>query len=203
MGLYCLGMFFKKLFRRKPVPLGLQPTKGEIYAHVFENPTTGLGRDLYWNVCVDSQPVFLDGEEWVCSLGIEWLTWPIHRWRELDGMGLGKVRHPELVECSLYLFDEHHPASLRHLELQENGPGTFEAEFSAVADVDDGSGRRLFNVSGRCNLTFTSIIVVASNLRPKPASTLEARVAAAEFIAFDDLKEPRSEEWRYVFEPIV
>lgn len=196
-------MFFKKLFGPKPVNLGLQPSAGEIYGHVFENPAMGVRRDLYWNASVDFQPVLLDGEEWDCSLAIEWLTWPLRHWRDLHGAGLSKLRHPEMVECSLYLFAQHHPASLHHLELRKSGPAIFEADFSAIADVDDGSGPKLLNVSGRCNLTFTSIIVVASNLQPKPNSALEALAAAAEFTAMEDLKEPRSEDWRYLFEPIA
>ena len=196
-------MLFKKLFGPKFVPLDLQPVAGEIYGHIFENPVVGIRRDLYWNWSVDFQPIMLDGDEWDRSLAIEWLTWPIRRWCELDGMGLGKACHPELIECSLYLFAEHHQASLRLLELRKNGPETFEAEFSAVADVDDGSRQRLLDVSGRCKITFTNLIVVSSNLQPKPASALEAQAAVAEFIDLIDLKEPHSEEWRYLFKPKV
>jgi hypothetical protein len=162
----------------------------------------GIKRDLYWNARVDFQPVILDHEEWECSLAFEWLTWPVRRWRDLDGMGLRELRHPQLVECSLYLFAQHHPASLRHLNLRENGSASFEIDFSAIAEIDDESGRRLFNISGQCDLGFKGIIVVPSNLHPKPSSALEARSTIAEFLDLDDLKEPRSEEWRYVIEPI-
>jgi hypothetical protein len=198
-------MIFRNPFRPKPkvMPLGLQPTTGEIYAHLSENSATGLRRNLYWNARIDFEPVQLDGEELDCSLAIEWLTWPIQSWRGLDGMGFAKVSQRDLVECSLYLFEEHHWATLRHFELGESGPATFEADFSAIAQVDDGSGLRLFEVSARCNLTFTSIVVVGSNLQPELASQLEAQAAVAKFISLEHLAPPRSEGWRYVLEPII
>ena len=186
----------------EPIPLVLKPKAGSLYAHVFENPRTGVARDLYWNVHVDFEPVQFDGEEWDCSFAVEWLTWPNRRWRDLDGLGLRQVRRTEFVECSLYLLAEHNPAALRHLELRENGHAAFDLDFSAIADVDDGSGLRRFEVSGKCEVEFSGVIVVTDNLQPKPASPDDARAAVAEFLALDDLAEPRSEQWRYVLEPL-
>ena len=185
------------------MPLGLQPSDGEIYGHLFENSATGLKRGVYWNASVDFEPVMLDGEEQDCSLAIEWLTLPVRRWRDLDGMELARVTQPDLLECSLYLFEEHHLATLRRLQLRTTGLFSFEADFSAIADVDDGSGRRLFEISGRCDLTFTSIIVVPSNLQPAPASELEVQAALVKFISLQDLSPPLFEGWRYVLEPIA
>jgi len=183
------------------MPLGLQPSEGEIYGHLFENSATGLRRGVYWNARIDFEPVSLDGEEQDCSLSIEWLALPVRRWRDLDGVELARVTQPDLIECSLYLFEEHNRATLRRLQLRKTGPSSFEADFLAIADVDDGSGRRLFEVSGRCDLSFTSIIVVPSNLQPEPASELEVQAVLVRFISLEDLSPPLSEGWRYVLEP--
>lgn len=198
-------MSFRDLFRPKPrvTPLGVQPRAGEIYAHLYENAATGLRRNLYWNAEIEFEPFHRDGEEWDCSLAVEWLTWPIQSWRGLDGIGISKVSELDLIECSLYLFEEHHQATLRNFELTETGPAMFEADVSAVAQVHDGVGVRHFEVSVRCNIAFSSIVVVSSNLQSKLTSPLEAQAAVAKFISLEQLAPPRSEGWRYVLEPIV
>ena len=194
-----------KLFRSKPMPLALRPTTGTIYGHVHENSHTGLARNLFWNIEIEFEPVRQDGEDWDCSLGIEWLTWPVRSWRDLDGMSLGQVQQEELLECSLYLFAAHHPATLRRLILRETADARFEADFSAIADVHDpeGSGRRLFEVNGKCHLSFEGIVVVPDNLLPKPNSAHEVESAVAEFLAVDDLTDPRSEGLRFILKPAV
>ena len=193
----------QKLFEPKPVPLDLVTSGGEIYGHVFENPKVGVARDLYWNVRVEFEPVQFDGDDWECSLAVEWLTWPVRRWRDLNGMGLGQVRLRDSTECSFYLYAQHHPATFRHFKLRESGPAIFEADFSAIADVHDGRGRRHFEVSGKCDLKFAGIVVVTDNLSSKPATSEDARMAVAEFLALDDLADPLSEQWRYVLEPLT
>ena len=198
-------MSFRNLFRPKPkvMPLGLRPRAGEIYGHLFGNAATGLRRNLYWNAEIEFEPLQLDGEEWDCSLAVEWLTWPIGSWRELDGVGLSKVSERNLIECSLYLLDEHHWANLGNFELTEIGPAMFEAAVNATAQVHDGVGVRHFEVSVRCNLAFSSIVVVSSNLQPKLTSPLEAQAEVAKFISLEQLAPPRSEGGRYVLEPNV
>lgn len=185
--------------------LAVSPTTGTIYGHVFENSRTGLARNLFWNIEIEFDPVRQDGEDWDCLLHIEWLTLPIRSWRDLDGVSLGQIQLGDLLECSLYLFAEHQPATLRHLVLRKTGNATFEADFSAVAEVHDleGADRRPVEISGTCNLSFTGIIVVPDNLSPKVNTANEAEAAVAEFLAVDDLNEPRSEGWRFVLEPVA
>jgi len=161
----------------------------------------GVQRDLYWHVMVEFEPVLIDGEEWSCSLDIEWLTWPMRRWQDLNGKSLAESRHPEMVECSLYYYGTHNPASVRRLELSEISPASFMADVSAVAEINYGAGPRSYQVVSQFNLRFTNIVVVPSNLEPKPSSIPEVEAAVAEHIALDGLKAPRSEGWRYVLEP--
>jgi hypothetical protein len=194
---------FRDWFRSKSLSVPLRPAGGEIYAHVFENPRTGVRRNLFWNISVEFEPVRLDGEVWDCSFGVEWLTWPIPTWRALDGMDVGKVVAPEMVESSLYLLAEHHPATLRRLRLTAMRGSAFEAAITASAQVRTDHGSRTVPVSCVCTLPFTGIIVVSGNLEPKPDTAEEAGEAAAQFIGMDGLREPRSEGWRYIFEPMI
>ena len=193
----------RKLLGPKPMPLGLQPKTGEIYGHVFENPRMGFARRLFWNLNVEFEPIQRDGEEWDCSLGIEWLTLPVRTWRDLDGMDLGQVVLPEMLECSLYLYDTHNPAVLRQLQLSEVRPAEFEARFSAIAEVYDEIGTRSVEISGKCEVSFSGIIVVADNLTPKPSAPNDAAMAVADFLALDDLDVPLSEQWRFVLRPLT
>ena len=192
---------FQDLFRPQPLVLPLRPIAGEIYAHVFENLRTGVRRNLFWNLSVEFEPVHMEDEQWDCSFAVEWLTWPVRTWPELNGMELEKVVLPEMVESSLYLMAEHHPVALHELRLTELRGNTFEAAFSASAQISTEHGNRTAPASFVCPLRFTGIIVVRDNLEPKPSTAAQAGEAVAPFIQMDRLRQPRSEQWRYVLEP--
>jgi len=182
---------------RQPMPLPLQSKGGELRCHVFENPLTGLARDLFWNLRVEFQPVRLDNDDWYSSFAVEWMTFPFDRWRQLDGMSLADVRQPDLVESSLYLFNEHHPAELRHLRFRETDRAIFEVEYSAVADVNDGDGSRLFNVHGKALVTFIGLTVGDSLARDEE----DAVKALGQFLLADDLNRPMHEGTGFLFAP--
>lgn len=193
---------FANLFRPKALPLPLRPVGGEFYAHVFENSRTGVSRDLFWNFSVELEPVVLDGEEWDCSFGAEWLCWPLEAWRNLDGMSLDEVKLPEIVEASLYLMAEHHPARLTKFRLSGREGTSFEATIEASAQVATDKGERAVTVVLTARLQFTGIIVVNNNIEPEPRAGTSAAAAVSQFIGLDGLRDPRFEGWRFVFEPI-
>jgi hypothetical protein len=85
--------------------------------------------------------------------------------------------------------------------LSKLGPSSFEADFSAIADVDDGSGSRQFEVSGKHELKFTGIILVPVNFQPQPTNSADAEVLVSEFIGLEGLKEPKLDKGRYILEP--
>lgn len=181
----------------------LTATGGEIYAHVHENPRTGLTRNLFWNLQIACKPVRWEGEDWDCSLAIEWLTWPVTRWGELAGKRLATVSQPELVESSLYLVGSHHRLTLRSLELQAGNAGGFVCEVAGNAALELDETERLLDVAIRCALTFTGIFVVAENLTPKPQTPQAAALSVSPFVSLEGLRPPRSEGWRFVLEPEV
>lgn len=191
----------RNLFGRNHLSLSLRPVGGEIYAHIFENPRTGVPRNLFWNMRVEFEPVTLEGDEWDCSFLADWLTWPVRTWHDLDGMDLEKVELPEMVEPSLYVLAEHHPATVRELRLGGRKGSSFEAAVTASAQIRTERGQSTVPISFVCSLQFIGIIVVSGNLEPKPSTPAHAGEAVAQFILMDGLRQPRSEEWRYVLEP--
>jgi hypothetical protein len=188
------------LVRNLPT-LPLQPARGEIYAHVFENQLTGVRRNLFWNLRVDFLPVTLDGVEWDCSFAIDWLTWPISTWHELDGMDLGRVKLPAMIETSLYVLAEHFPATVQELRIRARKGSSFEASVRAWAQIETKRTRSTVPISFYCPLQFAGVLVVGGNLEPPPTTAALAVEAVEQFIRLDGLKEPFSEDWRFVLEP--
>lgn len=179
----------------------LEPTGGELYAHVFENAATGLPRRLYWCLHVDFAPLQDGGELWTCSFGIEWMQWPVRRWSEVSGLGLAELHEPRLVESSLYVF-EHHPAKLERLHLERRDGARFELSVAAVVPFATGGLTMTdLRLETRVELDFGGVVIVPDNLWPKPASAREAAAVAAEHLSLDDLTEPELDGHRYVLRP--
>jgi hypothetical protein len=181
----------------------LTATGGEIYAHVHENLRTGLTRNLFWNLEIACEPVHWEGEDWECSLAIDWLTWPLQRWRELAGMNLGTVRQPELVESSLYLVGAHHPVTLHRLTLQTGAGQGIVCEVNGAARLALDETERTLAVAISCSLLFTGVIVAAGNLIPKPQTPHDAAATVTPFLSLEGLRPAQPDGGRFVFEPDV
>lgn len=194
---------WSRFFQREPERLSLTLKSGEIYAHVHENALTGLARNLFWNLRIDCEPVSWGGEDWNCSLAIEWLTLPLRRWKELDGMDLGQVLVPDMLETSVYFLDQHHLTTVSYLQLRASSPGHFDVVLSGQAELEEDGHLLKLEFSGTCTVQFDGVIVVPSNLEPKPVTSDEADAVVAAFIELDGLQAPRTEGWRYVLEPDV
>lgn len=194
---------FRRSSKPKLMPLSIQPVGGEIYAYVTENPRTGLSRNLFWNFYVDLEPIALDGEEWAFAFLADWLTFPVPSWRDLESMSLSRVTMPGMIEASLYLMAEHHPARLTEFRLSDRVGASFELTIEASAEVATDQGKRVVPVSFTTRLQFSGIIVGTDDLHPKPASSASVAATVSQFIQLDSLQDPRAEGWRYVLEPVA
>ena len=177
---------------------------GEIYGHVFENYSGGIARQLFWSVTLKCAPVRWEEENWHCSFTTEWLVLPIARWSDLHGKSLIHVQNPKSVEASLYLV-KHHPAKLKALSFAHvTGTHLFSVNIEAEVDIEgfgdlDGVGLPL-ELQGEAE--FEGLVILPSNLDPKPDTPLKASEALKRFISLSELGEPEWQGFRYVFPPI-
>lgn len=193
-----LGRRKRKAGTASPV---LVPQSATLSGSLFENPRIGIARDLFWNVEVDLEPVELDGETWDCSFACEWLTWPVRRLADLDGMTLDQVIDPNRIEASLYVLAQHHPATISRLEISEQAPGRYRLAVAGSAEVSAEQGMLNVPFSLVCDLDFVGIFVVRENLFPKPANPAEVQAALNQFISPEGFAEPREDGFRYVVQP--
>lgn len=179
--------------------------RGELDAQLFENPRTGLPRNLYWSLTVPCAPVAWAGEVWDCSVTCEWLTWPVRHWAELDGMGLAAVTSPALVECSLYLA-EHHPVRVESLALRRIGEGArFSVGLAGGVDIqglDELDGRDIeFSLHGEVELE--GLVVIPDNLFPKPQNESEVLAALRPYADLGSFGPPVFDRFRYLLAPVA
>lgn len=176
---------------------------GLVYGHVFENPLVGVARQLFWSVTLNCGPVRSGKENFDCSFTTEWLVLPISRWSDLHEKSLAHVQNPEGVEASLYL-DEHHSAKLMALSFARiAGTHRFSVSIEAEVHIEgfgdlDGAGLPLA-LQGEAE--FEGLVILPSNLDPKPDTPLKASEALKRFISLSELGEPQWQKFRYVFPP--
>lgn len=181
-------------------------TDGIITGHVFENPAAGVPRALYWSIRLDYEPLVLDGTDWECNAGCEFLRWPLDYWKKLDGATLDDTIGPVPAEGSIYLIGAHHELQLQSLALHRIEDTTrFEVRLEAKFDLRgygelDGTDIPL---SLACVAEFKHVVVVRDNLFPKPSDAEEAAAVVAPFLDIEGLTTPRRDDFRFVFEPVV
>ncbi|WP_309084789.1 hypothetical protein [Chelativorans sp.] len=118
-------------------------------------------------------------------------------------MGLEQILDRDLVEASVFLFDEHHRVSLHGLQLRAAGANKFSAAIAGAADIDGESEPLSLDFSLTSALEFTGLVVVPDNLEPKPETPEQVRQAVSAFMSVDDLRRPSFDKWRYLLEPDV
>ena len=180
------------------------PVGGSFNGHLFENPRTGVPLGIYWSFEVDFEPlVDDDGDEWPCNILIEWLSWPLQRWRQLDGCSLQTATPDVQPEVSVYAFSQHQTVSHATFDLKIRGPHGAHIQGAVVLDLEDLEGEVTSNleITFSADLTFNGLIVVPGNLVRKPSGATEATAALAAFIDMSDFDAPEFDEWRWVFKP--
>jgi hypothetical protein len=174
--------------------------RGALSAHLFENPSAGVRRGLFWSVTLPCLPVRWDEEDWDCSLTCDWLQWPVRNWIELDGASLATALEASNAECSVYLA-EHHPVKLTSLTIRRiEDTHCFVVTVQGTLDVEgfDELDGESIPVNLESEVDFEYVTVVPANLTPKPANAIEALVALEPFIDTAEFQPPEWERFRYV-----
>ncbi|WP_437977587.1 hypothetical protein WMF11_12125 [Sorangium sp. So ce295] len=185
--------------------------KAEISGHLFENPSAGVPRGIYWSCNIDFAPMLHareseeDGEGWPCMLLCDWITWPVRSWREMDGLTLECCVRPLEVEASLYFFGRHQPLSRIELSFQRSRADRFRVRGGFLADLDDIAGCTLRAVTSEFDLEgrFVGLSVLPDNLFPKPKSEAQAIDALGEFADLQAYERPQWEETSWLFKPRI
>lgn len=183
--------------------------KAEISGHLFENPSMGVPRGIYWSCNIDFAPIpesvesEEDDEGWPCTLLCDWITWPVRSWREINGLTLGSCVGPLAVEASLYFFGQHQPLSRIELLFQRSQADRFRIRGRFLADLEDFSGCTLRGVTSEFDLEgdFSGLSVLPDNLFPKPKSEAQAIEALGKFADLQAYERPQWRETSWLFRP--
>ena len=181
-----------------------RPTDGELSAHVFENPRAAVPRGLYWSLQCDFEPVEMDESEWAVSLMVEWLTFDVRRWVDLDTTARPDLPRRDGVETSVYFADIHQPASLDYLRLRRASGCRFDLEVGVTCELERVDGTKLpgRSIVWRGAVPFQRIIIMRENLFPKPSTPDEATSILASFIDPAGFEPPMRDERSFDFHPI-
>lgn len=182
-----------------------------MFAHIHENPLTGLKRNLFWSVSIDFAPIRYAGVDFRCAMLCDWIPWRARDWRQLDGQKLeveyaanGTVKSgPPGVEASFYT-KEHDSARGVVLRLHHKKATQFTAAMKMVVNfrgyVGGDENPRLV-LAGETQVRYRGLIVVKDNLRPRPTTESKVLTLAEQFVDLTTYREPIDDGWRWRFLP--
>lgn len=178
---------------------------GKIYAHIFENPNTGLKRGIFWSVTVHFKPIKYADESFRCSTTCEWIPWKAANWLDLHGRHFD-VEYGECgIESSFY-SGEHDICTRTRLRLAHKDTCRFHVSVDVIVDFQGccgGDENPAMPVSARADVPFTGLLVVPANLEPAPANLDEAKEIAAEFVDLATYEEPIRQGHAILFGPRI
>jgi hypothetical protein len=178
---------------------------GNIYCHLFENPRTGLPRNVFWSITIDFCPIEYDGTDWRCSMTCEWLRWPLRDWRLLGGRSLDLKYGDGGSESSFYMC-EHDIGKSTRLQIGARSGGTFDVAMEMAVDFAGYKGpdkNSSMLVRGRTTVPFTGVIVVPENLSPKPDTPAKVSSAVATYLDITLLRLPERRGHAFRMEPLT
>jgi hypothetical protein len=180
--------------------------------HLFENPRMGVPRSVYWTCNVQFAPIVEDSdgtdedhEGWPCTLLVDWITWPVRSWKEIDGLTLANCVGPLEPEASLYFFGQHQPLSSIELSFRRLFANHFSVQGRFMADLADLEGRILRQVTAEFEVKaeFAGLSVLPDNLFPKPKLEAEAAEVLGKFADLEIYEQPQWGEMSWLFRPRV
>jgi hypothetical protein len=183
----------------------LSASGGEIYCHLFENPRTGLPRNIYWSFTLDFDPIEYEGAEWETSMTAEWLTLPLRDWRDLAGRAFTLSYGDGDAEASFYAR-EHHIAKTARLEIGMRNGRTFELAMEMIVDFQGLTGadhNPNMTVQGRAVVPYAGAIVVPDNLVPTLNTPAEVARAVSRYLDTPLLAPPERRGHAFRMEPLA
>ncbi|MES2833148.1 MAG: hypothetical protein V4707_00405 [Pseudomonadota bacterium] len=184
------------------VALVFSSLKGnEIYGHLFENPRTGLERNIYWNLSARTGWLPFTGR----LIGVEWLTFNVRSWTELNAADPADVLRPDRVEASAYIDGQHWSLDLDQLTLKRVGRSAdFRIRLRGHVASDQPGPLPRFKFKIERKIRFTGIVVVPESLGLDPSSPEEASAAVSVFIQISNLTNPSPRGgFSYVLRPLT
>ena len=185
-------------------PKELKSAEGELYGYLHSNKSAGVPLGLYWNAYLPFHDLKVDDEEWSTAVLIDWMTWPIHTWTQLDSLELKNMVEPGRLEVSFYLY-EHQDAALRSIKFDRQDGPRFRVNFQIKIPELIGPDDELFKntwVESSANVVFKGIYVVPGNLWPKPDSVEKAEALLSQHLSIVEMEKPFwDQEFRYTFLP--
>ncbi|MEP1587255.1 MAG: hypothetical protein ABJR46_06340 [Tateyamaria sp.] len=177
-----------------------KPLGGELSAHLFENHSTGLSRDLYWGIDFDFQPFKISGRQEHPNCLVDWLKIPDAQAALKNPLFLSDTAQPH-AEATCYIETQHNTAVNWEFNLTPSAEAdTWDLDY-ALTIVGDGlefTAAGPLELFGKTSLKFSSLIIVKENLVPKITTIEQARQAIAPFFETTEL-DCRDEDWRYTF----
>jgi hypothetical protein len=174
-----------------PVHL-LRPMLGRLEGHLFENPSVGVERAVYYSVVVPFEPIQYGDDLVETAASVEWLRLQVRDWRTLVGTIV--VSAPG-IEASFYLW-EHREALDARLEFLSRDGLDMDVRVRFRADLNDRydlPSPPLSDIDVRARVRYGGILINEAVVKYAPGNKREARSAAEPFV---DLARHRDPEFQ-------
>lgn len=181
----------------------LESTGGELYCHVFENESTGLGLDLFWSVTLNVIPPTSSASDPLCALTCEWLRFPVRNWRNLDGVVDEYSDGDSEKQASMYWLT-HHPARKAKLQISRHKGVEFTASIEMELDYVDQEFARLAGSSTVRSwgvIDYLGLILLPSNLSAHSLAPTQMDNFVSKFVDLSVYNEKEAYNTGYLYRP--
>jgi hypothetical protein len=184
----------------------LVPKAGSLYGHVFENRKSGVPLGLYWNIYVPFHDVQIGDEKMRPAVLIDWMTWNIRSWKELNGKGHLDIADLDFIEPSFYTF-EHFPMNLIDIEISHKKEDVFKVYVKGLVEEMEGPNGNTWknwDVDFEAEIKFDGIYMVPVNLGVEKEDLKKISYLLGEFIEIKEFNDPIWEsDFRYTYTPRI
>jgi len=165
-----------------------KPRNGTLSAHLFENPTVGVSRNLYWSVHFDFASFQYDGEDEEPNCMVDWLIFPQPERALRQSITASNTLSP-MGEASCYFQSTHLQANLWELSLRRSETvESWVLEYDLTVDfwTIDEDGPTELQLKGVTDLEFGGFDIVKDNFKPKILAQKDAFDLLSQHIAVDE-----------------
>jgi len=179
----------------------LVPVQGCIRAVIFEDPTAGLDRDMYWGMDIEFAPLRYRGEPIRPLLSADWMILDIMDWKLLDGAEL--AGEYEDIEASFFVW-EHDLARRSQIRFLEREGAIFRIRYDIVVEFsgsDEEDADPELGLSAELALPYTGFYIDRDVLEATPGNEARAKEIASDYADLSCYCEPRIDNGVFHFDP--
>lgn len=173
--------------------LKINPIRGTLESHLFENTSIGLEMMSVLNIEIDLEPIEIEEESIETSIRLEFIPIPFKSLTDIQSKSFKFPINPQdgYIDGSIYIIHEHIPVDITKISFGESVGNKLDAHFIGNIPLQEEFEVPDIAIDCSCLVEFDQVFIPASIVEASPENLKQAHELAKSYYDMNKLSEAK------------